>query len=238
MNKIQCILLRTSGSVIQKNITSDTNINEVNIDQIKNLFKKTGTNIFERHCDYDMGEYVISIFGWKNGNAGDENKTELPPPEDNDLYFGDIMVLKSNSNNKSYNDRKIVSLSINEYNQFIEKAFGGFESLGESDTDSDTKNDEYDSDDSFIVNSDEIEEIDMESIDEELEFKTEDDTSEDDNMSLHSDSESESIENESSNSDKSTESKNTESSNSGKSTESIKVVISNNNLSINDSDDN
>ena len=238
MNKKQCILLRTSGSIVQKNINSELNINEINIGQIKNLFKKTGTNNFERHCDYDMGEYVISILGWKTGKSGSENKTELPPPEDSDLYFGDILVLKSISSNNSYNDRTIVHLSKDEYEQFIEKAFGGFESLGESDTESDTKNDEYDSDDSFIVNSDEIDEIDEESIGEEEEFKTEDETSEDDNMSLHSDSDSESIENGSSNSDKSTESKSNESSNSEKSSDSIKISMPNNNLSETDSEKN
>ena len=41
MNKKQCILLRTSGSIVQKNINSELNINEINIGQIKNLFKKT-----------------------------------------------------------------------------------------------------------------------------------------------------------------------------------------------------
>ncbi len=186
--KIKCILLRTSGSIIEKTIDSSLDINNISIDPIKSLFKKTGKNNLERHCDYDMGEYVISIFGWKYGKSGTENKTELPPPEDLDLYFGDILVIKSINVNDDYNYRKIVSLSVQEYKDFIEKAFGGFESLGEEDTDTDhDKEDKYDSDDSFIVNSEDIEEIDRSSYDEE-EFKSEDETSEDEDvMSLHSD---------------------------------------------------
>lgn len=186
--KIKCILLRTSGSIVEKTIDSSLDINNISLDPIKNLFKKIGKNSLERHCDYDMNDYVISIFGWKNGKAGNENKTDLPPPEDMDIYFGDILVIKSTSLNDNYDERKLVSLSKEEYEDFIEKAFGGFESLGEEDTDTDNdQEDKYDSDDSFIVNSDDIEEIDRSSYEEE-EFRSEDETSEEEDlMSLQSD---------------------------------------------------
>ena len=205
MSKSKCIILRTTGSIIQKYIDSSININNLELDNIKSLFKKTGTKNFERHCDYDMGNYVISIFGWKSGKSGTENKTELPPPEDIDLYFGDILVIKTSNLNNKYDNRKIEPLSIDEYKEFINKAFGGFESLGDSDTESDTIDDKYDSDDSFIVNSDEVDDTDNYS-DEEEEFKSEDETSEDDdNISLHSDSDKSSELNSSKNSSKNNE---------------------------------
>jgi hypothetical protein len=187
MEKKTCIILRTTGTIIEKSIKSNLNINNIALHDIKNLFKKFGTNKIERQCDYCLDSYNISIFGWKSGKAGYENKTELPPPEDTDIYFGDILVIKSVSKTNNEQERDIVSLNKKEYNEFIEKAFGGFESLGDSDTDSDIKNDKYDSDDSFIVNSDEIENIDQIS-EEEEEFISDDETSEEEHFSLGSDS--------------------------------------------------
>jgi len=191
MEKKTCIILRTSGTITEKSIKPDININNIVLNNVKNLFKKIGTNKIERHCDYCLDSHIISIFGWKSGTAGNENKTELPPPEDTDIYFGDILVIKSISKKNNEQERSIVSLTKKEYSEFIEKAFGGFESLGSSDTESDTIDDKYDSDDSFIVNSDEIAEI-SEDDEEEEEFISEEDTSEDENFSLGSDSESES----------------------------------------------
>ena len=189
MEKKTCIILRTSGTITEKSIRPDININNIVLNNVKNIFKKIGTNKIERHCDYCLDSHIISIFGWKSGTAGNENKTELPPPEDTDIYFGDILVIKSISKKNNEQERSIVSLTKKEYSEFIEKAFGGFESLGSSDTESDTIDDKYDSDDSFIVNSDEIAEISED--DEEEEFISEEDTSEDENFSLGSDSESE-----------------------------------------------
>lgn len=203
----KCIILRTNTTVISEKINSSLDINNLDLNQINKLFKKKGDGKFERHCDYDMNEYIISIFGWKNGKSGKENKSELPPPEDNELYFGDILIIKSISNNSG--TRKIVDLEKNSYKDFLEKAFGGFESLGESDTESETHSqDKYDSDDSFLVNSDEIDEIDNYSSDEE-EFKSDEETSEDDDISsqLYDDTESDN-DSENSNNNKSVRSDN------------------------------
>jgi len=38
---------------------------------------------------YNQG---ISIWGWKEGKAGTENKHELPPPHDTELFFGDVIA--------------------------------------------------------------------------------------------------------------------------------------------------
>jgi len=41
-----------------------------------------------------LGTYSqgISIWGWKEGKAGTENKHELPPPHDTELFFGDVIA--------------------------------------------------------------------------------------------------------------------------------------------------
>ena len=179
MSKISCTILRTSSQIVEKSISKNTDINNLSYDDISNIIKKKGKGDLERHCDYDMGDYIISLFGWKSGKSSDINKTELPPPEDTDIYYGDIIFIKSVDKNNDYDKRQLVNLTKEEYKDFIEKAFGGFESLGETDTESDAKEDKYDSDDSFIVNSDEIDSSYEEEEEEEEEFISEEETSED-----------------------------------------------------------
>jgi hypothetical protein len=40
---------------------------------------------------YTYGDLVLTLWSWKEGKAGTENKHELPPPHDG-LLFGDIVV--------------------------------------------------------------------------------------------------------------------------------------------------
>jgi hypothetical protein len=40
---------------------------------------------------YPYGDLVLTLWSWKEGKAGTENKHELPPPHDG-LLFGDIVV--------------------------------------------------------------------------------------------------------------------------------------------------
>ena len=116
--------------------------------------------------------------GWKDGNAGNENKTEIPPPEDIDLYFGDLVFIKSK-------DNIVVDFTKKDYNLFYEKSFGGFESLGSSDSEDsqDEEENEYDSDDSFIDNSEQI--IDIKTLDDDY-VPSEEVSSSDSNISSDS----------------------------------------------------
>jgi len=150
------ILLTTYSRQKTVTISSELNVDNLDYSKITTLYKKRGTGKIERYCSWEIDNYIISIFGWKNGNAGLENKTELPPPEDNDIFFGDILVIKS-----ELNSGKVLDLTISDYKQFYDEAYGGFESLG-SDTSScnSNYNDVYISDDGFIVDSDNVEELD------------------------------------------------------------------------------
>ena len=144
---IKAILLKVNGT--KKKILLDKNINVDTLDTniFKPLFKKLGKGEIERHCSWELDEQIISVFGWKCGKAGYENKTELPPPEDTDIFFGDIICTKSNMKGN------LLDLNLKSFNEFYETAFGGFESLGSQDTDDEYYNEE-ESDESFIVNDD------------------------------------------------------------------------------------
>ena len=149
MSQKKIIIIDKKTNLYEKSIDID-DIDNLNINVfIKNKIKlNKGNGDLLKYAGWKLDEYIIVLLGWKNGAAGNENKTDLPPPEDNALYFGDIIFIKTK-------DNLIEDFSIDDYNYFYDKAFGGFESLGSSDSDDELENeeDEYDSEDSFIDNS-------------------------------------------------------------------------------------
>lgn len=103
----------------------------------------------------------ISVFGNIEGEAGQENKLELPPPIDNILLFGDIYIACHRDEDPS--DFKDLTLS--SWEMYYEELFGGFESLDSEDSFTEEE-EEYDSDaytkqgylkDSFVVDDEDEE---------------------------------------------------------------------------------
>lgn len=172
------VLCRTTLCEIDIPINLDIN----NFDENKLTYKlKRGKGEIERHCDWEIEDNItISIFGWKDGIAGTENKNELPPPEDDSgIFFGDILVIKSKKN-------EVLNLTTDEYTEFVETAYGGFEDLNSDDSDNsdDESLDEYEKN-SWLASSDEedddylLDEDDDEEDDEEDEDMGADDDAED-----------------------------------------------------------
>ena len=82
----------------------------------------------------DNGEtYYISVFAKDKGRANSENKYDLPPPIDSILYYGTLLLVKTFNKNNFENDN-LDNLSLEEWEKCYEKLFGGFESLGEDDS--------------------------------------------------------------------------------------------------------
>lgn len=162
MSTFKSILLKTDGTISQVSITNEINIDNIDYELIKNIFKKKGIDNIERQCDWELDDNVVfSLYGWSDGKSGTENKHELPPPVDEELLFGDLLVIKTQN-------RDIKHLSIAGYNEFYEMAFGGFEDLGSEDSDY-SEDDEYDENDSFIVSDNDVLEEETESEEEEYE---------------------------------------------------------------------
>lgn len=127
------------------------------------LYKKAGfksADGFDLHTEWgaeiDGKQYTVSLYGKTNGRAGQENKYELPPPMDNTLFFGAcVLVNKING--------KVESISKSEWNTVYEFLYGGFEDIGDEDSDVSTDDEEDDVDrtkegyvkDGFIVDDDE-----------------------------------------------------------------------------------
>ena len=176
------IIIKKTGELKKVKLKSIDNVDDIqfenenvsivfnsNIRKSKN-FKKN----FKRYCDWELDDVIISIFGSKNGKAGSENKYDLPPPEDNDIYFGEILIVKSK-------DNVIQDLNVKQFKSFIETSFGGFEDLGSQDTEEEynPELDKYESD--FVVDDDVISYDEDYNPDDEEEEEVEYDDNTDDN---------------------------------------------------------
>jgi hypothetical protein len=75
--------------------------------------------------------YIVSLWGKKTGKANFENKYDLPPPLDHDLYFGTCAIVRTSETGDILNLEKETWLKI------YEKLFGGFEDIGDDDEYSD-----------------------------------------------------------------------------------------------------
>lgn len=116
--------------------------------------------------DINKKSYIIRVYGKTNGRANQENKYEFPPPIDETLFFGSCLIVNMR------NDQP-VSLTSAEWTCIYDKLYGGFESLGDEDSEED--NDEYDdipktksgyAKDGFIVDDDELSDDDYEDTEE------------------------------------------------------------------------
>ncbi len=85
---------------------------------------------------YMSGSTQLQLFGYKEGKAGQENKHELPPPYDKVILFGDIVLV-------AIKDGDPQPFTPEDYHEFYNRAFGGFDDLGsEDDTEEDAEEDE------------------------------------------------------------------------------------------------
>ncbi len=135
--------------------------------EIDKLYKKCNLrkkdNFDLRHTwSLSKENLYISIFCKNKGRANSENKYDLPPPLDNELYFGSMLLVKhSNKNFTNSNDAK--DIKINEWNKLYEKLFGGFEDLNDEDSYSEEEEipehlktkEGYSKEDGFIVDDEE-----------------------------------------------------------------------------------
>jgi hypothetical protein len=79
---------------------------------------------------------TVSLYARDSGKANTENKYDFPPPVDNILYFGCCALVAQSSNNE------YVDLSIELWNKFYEKLFGGFENLADTAQEDENEEDE------------------------------------------------------------------------------------------------
>jgi hypothetical protein len=114
---------------------------------------------------YTYKDQTLTVWGWQEGKAGTENKHELPPlPNGNEsaLLFGDLMVTAP------------TDFTAEKWATFYEEAFGGFEDIAGSDSESEEEEFEEEGAEEVIAEDEDAEE------DDEEEDAEEDDAAEDD----------------------------------------------------------
>lgn len=111
------------------------------------IYKKCGfsndTNFSLIHS-FKCKDNYVHVFGKDKGKAGDVNKFEYPPPMDNTLYYGNMLLLATEE--KELNCDKIINYNIGDWRRDYDYLMGGFEDLEDSNGDDDESDelDEYD----------------------------------------------------------------------------------------------
>jgi len=100
---------------------------ELTIQAIQAYFKKKSEPTQLGYYEYES--YLLFLFGYKDGKAGTENKHEMPPPYDNLIAFGDMLLIASQERTWE----RPCQFTPEQYAKFYEQAMGGFESVDGAD---------------------------------------------------------------------------------------------------------
>jgi hypothetical protein len=121
-------------------VEKDGSIRELNVKVYaeNELYKKAGLKVADGFkcftnwtVEYATRQYTISLYGKTTGRANHENKYEFPPPVDNTLFFGNCILIAKST------EGAIVDLNQDMWEKIYETLYGGFEDVGEEDSDSD-----------------------------------------------------------------------------------------------------
>jgi hypothetical protein len=75
-------------------------------------------------------KFLVSVYAKTEGKANMENKYDFPPPIDTKLFFGSCaLVCKELDNN---GNQEYISITLEQWEKFYEKLFGGFENLADT----------------------------------------------------------------------------------------------------------
>lgn len=161
------------------------NIKKVNIDELYKKAKLRKNDNFKKRNTWKTEQFWVSVYAKTDGRAGSENKYELPPPIDKELYFGVMVAIKHK--NKIPKNEEVVNFTKEEWLKVYEKCMGGFEDLGDSSEEEEeeeipahlrTKSGYMK--DGFVVDDDEEEDEDEDEDEEEEDIGDEDEEDEED----------------------------------------------------------
>ena len=152
---VKVVLIDKNGTISTSNVNNineETLYKKCNLRNDKDFSKRTEWSYKKNNNDY-----VIRLYAKDNGRANSENKYDLPPPVDETLYFGKLLLACYDKNNNTY-----VDFTKEEWEAKYEKLFGGFENLDEEDSYSEEEEipehlqtkEGYSKEDGFVVDDD------------------------------------------------------------------------------------
>ena len=182
-NFVQAIYLDVKGSASEFKLFDNIDIEKIDVNKFPNVvLDNVGKGSISRECDFTYKpvkeEITISIFAFTDGKEKQINKTDLPPPIDNEIYYGNIFVI-------AHTNDKLINLTLDTYEKFYEHSLGGIEDIGSQDSWSEEEDEENSEDRDFIASEGSVSE---ELSDSEEEFIDSDDSDEDDTQKLKIDS--------------------------------------------------
>ncbi len=116
-----------------KDLTNDT------------IYKKCGfrkADGFEMRSRFLIKKFdidTVEVWARDSGKAGSENKYELPPPIDKDLFFGSIAIVGLDKN------KEFCDLTDETWKKVYEYLFGGFDDIENPDSEEEYSEDELES---------------------------------------------------------------------------------------------
>lgn len=132
------------------------------------LYKKcnfrNNTNFEKRHTWKIKEHEYVSVYAKDKGRSNNINKFDLPPPVDNVIYYGSIIVVKHNTT--PIKNENVEDIDLDEWEKIYEKLFGGFEDLNDEDSFSEEEDipehlktkQGYSKEDGFVVSDDDEDE--------------------------------------------------------------------------------
>jgi hypothetical protein len=129
---VSIVLIETNGTI------KTLKTKEVSLDT---LYKKCGFRVNEDFlCRHTWAltlkgtkeQYKVSLWGKKTGKANFENKYDLPPPLDKELFFGTCALVRTSSTGSS-TEGILLDLTKETWLKIYEQLFGGFEDIGDED---------------------------------------------------------------------------------------------------------
>ena len=93
---------------------------------------------------WDFEDEKIEMYGYIEGKEKEINKLELPEPIENKLYYNELIFFSLNENDE------YVDLDEEDFEDFYDMIFGGFDDIDSDDSGENFADDEYE-EDGFIV---------------------------------------------------------------------------------------
>ena len=140
-------------------------IKKVNVVELYKKCKYRKPDDFKKRHTWKYNNKWVSVYSKDTGRANSENKYDLPPPIDKDLYFGSLLIIMHN--NETPVDKEVCDFDKETWLKVYEKLFGGFDDLCEEEEESEEEvipehfktKEGYSKEDGFIVDEDD-EEVD------------------------------------------------------------------------------
>ena len=121
---VKIILVNKNASLTEKSVKNF---------ELSTLYKKCSLKSeanFEKRHTWNVDGFFYSVYAKDNGRSNSENKYDLPPPVDDELYFNTMAIIKHTETDAT--NKTVTDLIMSEWDKVYEKLFGGFEDLDHS----------------------------------------------------------------------------------------------------------